>query len=115
MALAIGAAEKGRELIHERITRPPEKRHEPWEERCRSQMNGALGEIERRHSQRPGSWLVGEHLTQADITLTCVWRCLREAVALEDGPYPSLAALAARCEALPEFSSTCLPWFAAKF
>jgi glutathione S-transferase len=40
MALAIGAAEKGRDLIHERIARPPEKRHEPWEERCRSQMHG---------------------------------------------------------------------------
>ncbi|MGC1459490.1 MAG: glutathione S-transferase family protein [Steroidobacteraceae bacterium] len=114
MALAIAAAEKGRELINERIARPPEKRHEPWEQRCRSQMHGALGEIERRHRQRPGKWLVGEHLTQADITLTCVWALLREAVALEDGPYPTLSALAARCEALPEFEATRLPWFAAK-
>jgi glutathione S-transferase len=113
MALAIAAAEKGRELIHERIARPPEKRHEPWEERCRSQMHGALGEIERRHLERPGNWLVGENLTQADITLTCVWACLREAVALEDEPYPSLRALAARCEALPQFVATRLPWFGA--
>ncbi len=114
MALANAAAEKGRELINERIARPPEMRHEPWEARCRSQMHGALGEIERRYAQRPGKWLVGEHLTQADITLACVWACLREAVALEDDPYPSLAALAARCEALPEFVATRLPWFAAK-
>jgi glutathione S-transferase len=114
MALAIGAAEKGRELINERIVRPAEKRHEPWEERCRSQMHGALSEIERRHDQRPGRWLAGEHLTQADITLTCVWACLREAVALQDGPYPSLAALTARCEAMPDFVATRMPWFAAK-
>jgi glutathione S-transferase len=114
MALAIAAAEKGRELINERIARPPEKRHEPWEERCRNQMHGALGEIERRYGQCPGKWLVGEHLTQADITLTCVWACLREAVALEEEPYPSLKALAARCEALPEFEATRMAWIAAK-
>jgi glutathione S-transferase len=113
MALAIGAAEKGRELINERIVRPPEKRHQPWEERCRSQMYGALSDIERWQNQRTARWLVGEHLTQADITLTCVWACLREAVALQDGPYPSLAALAGRCEVLPEFVATRMPWFAA--
>ena len=114
VALTIGAAEKGLDQIYERIARPPEKRHEPWEERCRSQMHGAFGEIERRHDQRPGRWLVGEHLTQADITLTCVWTCLHEALALDDGPYPSLTALAERCEALPEFEATRMPWFAAK-
>jgi glutathione S-transferase len=114
MALATGAAEKGLDLIYERIMRPPEKRHEPWEERCRSQMHGAFGELERRHAQRPDGWLVGEHLTQADITLACVWACLREALALEDEPYPSLTALARRCEALPEFVATRLPWIAAQ-
>jgi glutathione S-transferase len=113
MALAIGAAEKGRDLIYERIARPPGKRHEPWEERCRSQMHGAFGEIERRLVQRPGRWFMGEHLTQADITLSCVWACLHDALALEEVPYPSLVALADRCEALPEFVATRMPWFAA--
>jgi glutathione S-transferase len=114
VALAIGAAEKGRELINERIARPPEKRHEPWVERCRSQMHGALGEIERRLGQRPGGWLVDGRLTQADITLACVWACLRDAVGVEDGLYPGVAELATRCEALPEFVATRMPWFAAK-
>jgi len=114
MALATGAAEKGLDLIYERIFRPPEKRHEPWEERCRSQMHGAFGEIERWQVQRPRRWLVGEHLTQADITLTCVWACMREALALKEEPYPSLTSLAGRCEALPEFVATRMPWFAAK-
>ncbi len=113
MALAIGAAEKGRDLIYERIARPPEKRHEPWEQRCRGQMHGAFAGLERWHAQRPGQWLMGEHLTQADITLTCVWACLRDALALEDELYPSLTALAGRCEALPEFVATRMPWFAA--
>ena len=114
MALAIGAAEKGRELINERIARPPEKRHEPWEERCRSQMHGAFGEIERWQVRRPRRWLVGEHLTQADITLTCVWACLRDAVALEEQQYPYLMALAARCESRPEFAATRMTWIAAE-
>lgn len=114
IALAIGAAEKGRELINERIVRPPEKRHQPWEERCRAQMHGALSDIERWQSQRGGRCLLGEHLTQANVTLTCVWACLRDAVALQDGPYPSLAALTQRCEALPEFVATRMPWFAAQ-
>ena len=114
MALALGAGEKGRDLIYERIGRPPEKRHEPWEERLRSQMHGAFGEIERWQVRRPGRWLVGENLTQADVTLTCVWTCMREALALAEGPYPALTALAGRCEALPEFVATRIPWFAAK-
>jgi len=57
---------------------------------------------------------VDEHLTQADITLNCVWACMREAPALEEGPYPSRTALAGRCEALPEFVATRMPWLAAK-
>ena len=113
-SLAIGAGEKGRDVIYERIVRPPEKRHEPWAQRCRSQMHGALSEIERQQSQRAGTWLVGDHLTQADITVTCVWALLRDAVALQDGLYPALAALTERCEALPEFVATRLPWFAAE-
>jgi glutathione S-transferase len=115
MALAVGAAEKGRDVIYERIARPPEKRHAPWAERCGSQMHGAFGELERWHAQRPGRWLMGEQLTQADITLTCMWTFLREGLALEDQLYPSLAALAERCEALPELVTTHMPWFPAKF
>lgn len=76
-------------------------------------MHGALSDIERWQSQRTGRWLMGEHLTQADITLS-VWACLRDAVALQDGAYPSLAALTGRGEALPEFVATRMPCFAAQ-
>jgi glutathione S-transferase len=114
MALAIGAAEKGREQIYERVFRPTAKRHEPWLERCRGQMHGALSELERRQSGNPDGWLANGRLTQADITLTCVWTFLRESVALEEVPYPVLAALAARCEALPAFVATRAPWSAPK-
>jgi glutathione S-transferase len=110
IALALGAAEKGRELIYERVFRPAQKRHEPWLERCRSQMRGALDEIEHWRAAHPAPWLAGERFTQADVTVTCCWTFLSESVALEPSPYPQLAAHVARCEALPEFASIRLAW-----
>ena len=109
-ALAVGAAEKGREQIYERVFRPTEKRHEPWLERCRRQMHGALGELERWRASHPRSWIAGEQLTQADITVTCCWTFLVESVALNASLYPELARLVASCEVLPEFRSTHVPW-----
>jgi glutathione S-transferase len=109
-ALAIGAAEKGREQIYERVFRPTEKRHEPWLERCRSQMHGALGELEHWRASHLRSWITGEQLTQADITVTCCWTFLVESVALNPRPFPELARLVATCEVLPEFRSTHVPW-----
>ena len=111
MAVAGGAAEKGVSQVYETVFRPAEKRHEPWTERCRTQMHSALAGLAAQ--TRAGNWLVGTHMTQADITCTCVFTFLSDALELKrTGPtYPGLAALAARCEALPEFSSSKAPWF----
>src|SRR5580658_8584748 len=101
MALALGAADKAREQVYERAFRPPEKRHEPWLARCRTQMHGALSELERHAAERgAGRWLLGERLTQADITTVCAFTFLTEALALSahTAPYPALRALAGRCE-----------------
>lgn len=110
LALALGAAEKGREQIYERVFRPAEKRHEPYLARCRSQMHGALGELEHWRVHHPGPWMAGERFTQADITIACCFTFLVESVALESSEYGGIAALVARCEALREFSSTRMPW-----
>ncbi len=109
IALASGAADKAREQLYERAFRPPDKRHEPWLARCRTQMNGALGELECHALQRGcGRWLLGERLTHADIAAVCAFTFLCESLDLSEhnAPYPALRALAARCEALPEFQST---------
>jgi glutathione S-transferase len=109
MALASGAADKGREQVYERAFRPADKRHDPWLARCRTQMHGALGELERHASERgAGRWLIGERLTHADITLACAFTFLCDALnANQTGlTYPALGALAQRCEALPEFQAT---------
>jgi glutathione S-transferase len=109
MGMAMGAADKAREQVYERAFRPPERRHEPWLARCRTQMHGALSELERHAGARgTGRWLVGERMTQADISVVCGFTFVIEALALSahTAPYPALRALAARCEALPEFDGT---------
>jgi glutathione S-transferase len=112
---AIGAAEKGRDVVYERVFRPAEKRHEPWLERVRMQMHGALTELEQQIASRgEGRWLIGDRLTQADITTGCALTFVFESVNItpESAPYPALRNFVARCEALPEFQSTKTPWFA---
>lgn len=115
MSLAVGALEKGREQIYERLFRPPEKWHEPWVERCRAQMHGALAELERAAArERPAPWLVGGRLTQADVTVACAFTFLSDALAetLASAPYPALRVCIAHCEALPEFVATREKWSA---
>ncbi len=78
-------------------------------------MQGALAELERVCQERgPGKWLVADRLTQADITVTCIFTYLTDALALtpDRAPYPAIRALAARCEALPEFQATRLAFVA---
>lgn len=105
MALAAGAAEKGVLQIYERVFRPEDKRHEPWTARCRTQMHGALAELERAAALRAAGWLIGDALTQADVTVACVMTFLHEALAVDPTGehYPTLGGLTLRCEALPAF------------
>ena len=114
MAIATGAAEKGVAEIYETVFRPPEKRHRPWVERCRTQVHAALAELDRLCQARSTQWLIGDRMTQPDITVACVFTFLVEALALEGTAeaYPGLAELTARCEALPEFRSVQAEWFA---
>lgn len=106
MAIAHGAAEKGLQQLVEWIFKPESKRHEPWMQRCRQQMHGALTELERISQARPADWLVGKRLSQADVTATCVYSYLCDA--LNSGQpwpgYPTLGTIVSRCEALPEFA-----------
>lgn len=111
MATATGAADKGVSQVYEGAFRPAEKRHEPWVARCRGQMEDALAQLDRAAAQASGDWLLGAHLSQADITVICAWTFLSEALSLDGTRYPALAALAARGEALPAFREFHLPFF----
>lgn len=115
MSFAYGAAEKAREEIVERVFRPAEKRHAPWIERCRSQLRGALAELERHAARkRDAQWLVGGRMTQADVYVSCIFTFLTEAVpaAFKPENYPMLRAHVARIEAMPEFRLTRASWSA---
>jgi glutathione S-transferase len=106
VAIALGAGEKGLQQLHEILFKPETKRHDPWMDRCRHQMNAALGELDRLAQTRSGAWMVGDRLTQADITATCIYTYLCDALGLRESwlVYPGLSALASRCEALPAFA-----------
>ena len=114
MAMATGAAEKGVLQVYERAFRPEEKRHQPWVDRCRIQMSGSLAAIDRYLGERGvAQWLVGKRMTQADITAVCVFTFLDDTlrIAADRVMFQSLATLAARCEALPAFQETRVPFF----
>ncbi|HEU5135222.1 MAG TPA: glutathione S-transferase family protein [Steroidobacteraceae bacterium] len=113
MAMATGAAEKGLAQVYERVFRPEDKRHQPWLDRCRTQMNGSLAAIDRCLGERGASqWLVGRRMTQADITAVCAFTFLDDAlrVAADSVMFQSLATFASRCEALPAFQETRVPF-----
>jgi glutathione S-transferase len=111
-SLALGAADKGVLLLYEMLFRPEEKRYVPWMERCRNQMHGALAELDRLAQVHGGEWMVGGRMTQADITATCVFSFLCDALDVSQSwvVYPGLSAISARCEAMPAFAR-----FRAKF
>jgi glutathione S-transferase len=115
MAIAAGAAEKGVLQIYETVFRPEEKRHEAWVDRCRTQMYGALAELDRLAGARGGRWLVGDRMTQADVTASCVFTFLSDALAVGQGAataiYPHLIGLSRRCEALPAFRAVKAEFF----
>jgi glutathione S-transferase len=114
MAIAVGGAEKAVAQIYETAFRPAEKRYRPWVERCHTQMHAALAELDRLCQVRGGEWLIGNRITQADVTATCVYTFLSEALDINRDAvmYPALSAVAARCEALPEFRSVKAEWVA---
>jgi glutathione S-transferase len=114
IATAIGAAEKGVSQVYESSFRPPEKRYRPWVERCNTQMHAALAQLDRACQARSSEWLIGNAISQADITMTCVYTFLSDALGLnrDSIAYQGLGAIAARCEALPEFRAVRAQWFA---
>jgi glutathione S-transferase len=100
VALALGAVEKIGAAAYERLMRPCQYRWPDWIARCRTQGEGALPALDRL------SW--SEKLDQAQITTACMVGYVRtvdpELIPL--GKYPSLDALADRCESLAEFAAT---------
>jgi glutathione S-transferase len=105
ISLALGAADKGLMLLDEAAFRPQTQSCGPRIDRARTQMHGALAEIDRLAQVQAGEWMVAGRMTQADITLTCVFGFLCDARQLGESwvLYPGLTALSARCEGISAF------------
>ena len=111
IALATGAIDKAVLIVLERIFRPVEMHSEAWLSRCRTQVEGALGELDKACATRAGDdWLVGDAMTHADIAVACYTTHLRESLPLDLSPWPALSAHVDRCEALPVFRQHYIPF-----
>jgi glutathione S-transferase len=103
-ALAAGVADKARLQIYERVFRPRGLQHEPLRLRLHAQMIATCQRLETTCAERgEAEWLVGDRITQADITLGCAVTYAIETVGLEPGALPALRARHARLAALPVF------------
>ncbi|MGQ0530123.1 MAG: glutathione S-transferase family protein [Panacagrimonas sp.] len=112
MAIASGAADKGVAQLYEQAFRPADKRHQPWVERCRMQMEWALTELDRVCAATRTDWLLGPELSQADISVTTASTFLIESLSLDPSRWPALNARRLQAEALPVFGEIHLPFFA---
>lgn len=104
-ALAAGVADKAVSLAYEREVRESISRL--WAERCTKQIRDTLERLEAEWAKRKTAFLLGEHLSHADIAIACAFTFISDAHPnfFTEGELPTLRALTARCESRPEFSS----------
>jgi len=104
-ALADGVADAGMLVFNER-QRPPELQSAAWIERQWTKVTRGLAALETKAQGR--TWLHGDAMTLADITLACVlgWLDLRFAQEKIGETYPGLAAWAAPIAARASFRET---------
>lgn len=108
-ALAGGMADKAVSLVYERVVH---QRATPvWVERCRNQIAGVLDALEADRATRGAGWF-GPGIGHADIAVACSLRFLREAhpEVFDAARWPTLAAHARACEALPVFQAVTQPF-----
>jgi glutathione S-transferase len=102
--IAMTVNEKAVQVHYERQLRPPEKQHEPWLDRARGQLEAGLDMLD-RETAKTQTWLVGENLMLADITVATAFAFTQLYLAdvVPAARYPALAAFCRRAEALSEF------------
>jgi glutathione S-transferase len=102
VALASGAIDKAGAANYERLLRPKQYQWPEWIARLETQAVGAIAAL------ADLAWPEDAPLDQAEITTVCLLRYLelRSPDLVKLARFPSLAALAARCEKRPEFQAT---------
>jgi glutathione S-transferase len=111
LPLGLGANEKLVAIVYEHLMRRADQRSANWIERCRGQIEGALAVLDDAAGDA-GPWLLGDRLTQADITTMLGFLPLVEPATGSSRPmrghWPHLKRLAKRCEAEAAFVA-CFP------
>ncbi len=107
IGLGLNACDKSVQVLYERDLRPAEKQHQPWQDRIQSQLRTAYDLLEPYASARSSDWLVGERLTQADITVCVAWQFTQFVAAqvIDAHDYPALSALSHQAESLAAFKA----------
>ncbi|MGC1309235.1 MAG: glutathione S-transferase [Phormidesmis sp.] len=105
IGLALTANDKTVQIEYER-KRPAEKQYQPWRDRIQAQVIAAYDLLE-PYAAETSNWLIGDTLTQADITVSVAWQFTQYMIAdvVKSSQYPALSALSQRAEALPEFKA----------
>lgn len=104
-ATGSGVLDKGVAAFYERTKRPPEKVHQPWHDHLAGQVTAGLAALE---ALPMTPWFLGERLSMADITAAVAHTFIGKTSPdlAPPGAFPKLAAMAARCEAMPAFKSS---------
>ncbi len=107
-AVSTGTMDKAVWAYYEGRFHPAEKVHEPWVEHNDGQVMGGLGHLDACAAKAGDNWLAGTgRISQADISatvaITFTNRVRPHLNVMEK--FGNLAAFAARCEAMEEFSS----------
>lgn len=70
VAVELGIMDKLVAVLYERQFRPKEKWHHPWITACEAQIRDGFEWID---NEINGEWLIGDQMTQADVTLAVFW------------------------------------------
>jgi glutathione S-transferase len=108
IGIAAGAVEKSVSCYYEEgvnAKRPADKIYRPWVDRMYEQTKDGLEAIE---SMVKGPWIMGEKITQADVSLVCFWDFIVKHRP-ETAPQlncPNLEQISKEANLMVEFSST---------
>jgi glutathione S-transferase len=108
IGIAVGAVEKSVSCYYEEgvnAKRPADKIYRPWVNKMYEQTKDGLESID---SMVKGQWIMGDTITQADVSLVCFWDFIvknRPEVAPQLN-CPNLAKLSKKANLMVEFSST---------
>jgi glutathione S-transferase len=109
-ALGTGLADKAVALVYERVLH--EQKSQTWIERCTGQIGRVLDALEADRAARATPFWFGDAIGHADIAVACALRFVHEAhpAMFSATRWPTLAAHADRCEALPVFQKIVQPF-----